>query len=81
LHIGGYDDHDKAGHEITDAAEGLIEAPDLPSAEQKAARKQAKFLVRTLISGVHKIWLGRGSIFLVDAAGDDLQGIVRQRAV
>jgi hypothetical protein len=57
LHIGGYPDHDKARREITDAAEGIIDeaqVPDLPAADQKAAREQAKFLVRTLISGVHK---------------------------
>jgi hypothetical protein len=32
LHIGGYDDHDKARREITDAAEGLIDEAGARSA-------------------------------------------------
>jgi hypothetical protein len=54
LHIAGYDDHDKARAEITSAAEDIIAkaaVPDLPAADQKEARDQAKLLVRALISG------------------------------
>ena len=57
LHIGGYDDHDKARNEITNAAEDIITKaaiPDLPAADQKAARDQAKLLVRALISGARR---------------------------
>jgi len=54
LHIAGYDDRDKARDEITSAADDIITkaaVPDLPAADQKVARDQAKFVVRALISG------------------------------
>jgi hypothetical protein len=53
-YIGGCDNHEEARAEITKAAEDLITSaaiPDLPAADQKAARDQAKFLARALISG------------------------------
>jgi hypothetical protein len=53
LYIGECEDHDLAKREITCAAEGMIDnasVPDLPAADQKEARDQAKFLVRALIS-------------------------------
>jgi len=52
LYIGGAEDRDEARREITDAAEDIItrsEIADLPAADQEAARKQAKALVRGLI--------------------------------
>jgi hypothetical protein len=54
LYIGECEDHDLAKREITGAAEDMIDkasVPDLPAPDQKAARDQAKFLVRALISG------------------------------
>ena len=54
LYIGECDDRDLAKREIIGAAEGMIDSasvPDLPAADQKVARDQAKFLVRALISG------------------------------
>jgi hypothetical protein len=54
LYIGGCDDREEAKVEITKAAVDLITnaaIPDLPAADQKAARDQAKFLIRALISG------------------------------
>jgi hypothetical protein len=54
LYIGECDDRDLAKKEITGAAEDMIDGasvPDLPAADQKAARDQAKALVRGLITG------------------------------
>jgi hypothetical protein len=54
LYIGGCEDRDEAQQEIIGAAEDLITKaaiPDLPAADQKAAREQAKALVRGLIVG------------------------------
>jgi hypothetical protein len=57
LYVGGTEDHDFAKREITGLAEDLIDnasIPDLPAADQKAAREQAKAVVRGLISGQRK---------------------------
>jgi hypothetical protein len=54
LHIAGYEDRDKAREEIINAAEEIIDKasiPDLPAAEQKQARDQAKFVLGVLING------------------------------
>jgi hypothetical protein len=54
LYIGECEDHDLARNEITKMAEDMVEkafVPDLPVADQKAARDQAKKLVRALIVG------------------------------
>ena len=54
LYIGECEDHDTARSEIAGLAEDMIDeaaVPDLPAADQKAARNQAKSLVRALISG------------------------------
>jgi hypothetical protein len=53
LHIAGYDDRDKAREEIISAAEEIVDKaaiPDLPVAEQKQARDQAKFVLGVLIN-------------------------------
>jgi hypothetical protein len=54
LYIGECDDHDLARKEITAMAEEMVDkafVPNLPVADQKAARDQAKTLVRALIVG------------------------------
>jgi hypothetical protein len=54
LYIGECEDRDLARREITRAAEDMIDKasiPDLPTADQKPARDQAKTLVRALIGG------------------------------
>ncbi|SDT56639.1 hypothetical protein SAMN05444158_7093 [Bradyrhizobium canariense] len=54
LYIGGCDDRDEAKRESTGAAENMLDTaaiPDVSAADQKAARDQAKVLVRALISG------------------------------
>jgi hypothetical protein len=54
LYIGECEDHDVARKEITKMAEEIVDkafVPDLPVADRKAARDQAKKLVRALIIG------------------------------
>jgi hypothetical protein len=54
LYIAECDDREQARAEIIGVAEEIItgaSVPDLPAAEQKATREQAKSLVRDLISG------------------------------
>lgn len=56
LYIGECEDQDQARSEITGMAEEMVDSafvPDLPATDQKAARDQAKRLVRALISGRH----------------------------
>ena len=54
LYIGECDDHDLVRKEITKMAEEMVDktfVPDLPVSDQKAARDEAKKLVRALIVG------------------------------
>jgi hypothetical protein len=53
LYIAGCEDREGARGEIIKTAEGMIDdaaIPDLPAADQKTAREQAKVVVRALIS-------------------------------
>jgi hypothetical protein len=57
LYVGGTEDHESTKRELADLTEALIDKasiPDLPAADQKAARDQAKAVVRGLIAGHHK---------------------------
>ena len=54
LYIGECEDPDLARKEMTNIAEEMVDkafVPDLPVADQRAARDQAKLLVRALIVG------------------------------
>jgi hypothetical protein len=54
LYIGECEDPDQARTEITNMAEEMVDGafvPHLPAADQRAARNQAKQLVRVLITG------------------------------
>ena len=57
LYIAGCEDREGTRREITKTAEDMIDGaaiPDLPAADQKSARDQAKVVVRALISSSPK---------------------------